>query len=134
MKHWIFALLVITLPLITYFILDNTMVDKKGFEAVAKVQYTKPMVVKFSSPMCLDCKKLEVTIKEVMPKYKDSVDYQSYTTQNKDKTTNSMIKKYGVTLVPTMIFVKKDGGIYKRTEGYLTEPELESIIKGLING
>ena len=134
MKNWIIALAILIIPVVTYFVLDKTNSPKAAFEAQAQSSYSKPLVIKFSSPMCLDCKKLEGVTTVVMPKYADKVVYQKYTTQTNDKNTNAMIKKYNVTLVPTMIFVQKDGKIFKRTEGYMTEMELENIIKGLING
>lgn len=134
MKNWIIALAILIIPVVTYFVLDKTNSSKAAFEAQAQSSYSKPLVIKFSSPMCLDCKKLEGVTTVVMPKYADKVVYQKYTTQTNDKNTNAMIKKYNVTLVPTMIFVQKDGKIFKRTEGYMTEIELENILKGLING
>lgn len=132
MKNWIIALAILIIPMAAYFVLDKTNNSKAAFEAQAS--YAKPVVIKFSSPMCLDCKKLEGTINEVMPKYTDKVTYEKISTQSNDGKTSAMIKKYNVTLVPTMVFVKKDGNIYKRTEGYMTSNELEKIIKGLING
>lgn len=69
-----------------------------------------------------------------MPKYADKITYQKINAQSNDSASASLIKKYNVTLVPTMVFVKKDGTVYKRTEGYMPKSELEKIIKGLING
>lgn len=134
MKNWIVALAILIIPLAAYFVLDKTNAPKSSFEAHAQSGYTKPAVLKFSSPMCLDCKKLEGVTSVVMPKYSDKIEYKKYTTQNNDSETDALIKKYNITLVPTMIFVKKDGNMYKKTEGFMTEKELENILKGLING
>ena len=134
MKNWIVALAILIIPVVAYFVLDKTNSSKAAFEAQAQSSYSKPVVMKFSSPMCLDCKKLEGVTSVVMPQYADKVDYQKYTTQTNDSATDALIKKYNITLVPTMIFLKKDGNVYKKTEGYMTEKELESILKGLING
>ena len=134
MKNWIIALAIIIIPTVTYFVLDKTNSPKAAFEAQAQISYSKPVVLKFSSPMCLDCKKLEGVTSVVMPKYSDKIEYKKYTTQNNDSETDALIKKYNITLVPTMIFVKKDGNVYKKTEGFMTEKELENILKGLING
>lgn len=134
MKNWIIALAILIIPMATYFVLDKTHQDTAGFEAQAVNNMGKPVVIKFYSPMCLDCKKLESSINEVMPKYADKITYQKVNGQANDAASTALIKKYTVNLVPTMVFVKKDGAVYKRTEGYLTTPELETIIKGLING
>lgn len=132
MKNWIIGLAILIIPMVMYFVLDRTNSSKAAFEAQAS--YAKPVVMKFSSPMCLDCKKLEGTINEIIPKYADKIIYEKISSQASDSKTSAMIKKYNVTLVPTMIFLKKDGNVYKRTEGYMTSAELEKIIKGLING
>ncbi len=134
MKNWIIALAILIIPMVTYFVLDKTQASKAAFEAQATQNMSKPVVMKFSSPMCLDCKKLEGVISEVMPKYADKITYQKINAQSNDSASASLIKKYNVTLVPTMVFVKKDGTVYKRTEGYMPKSELEKIIKGLING
>ena len=132
MKNWIIALAVLIIPMLTYFVLDKTNSDKAAFEAQAKVSYTKPVVIKFASPMCLDCKKLESVMNEVMPKYTGKVDYQKINAQSNDSETQKMIKKYSVTLVPTTVFLKKDGNMYERIEGYMSKSQLEGILNGLV--
>ncbi len=132
MKNWIIALAVLLIPMLTYFVLDKTNSDKAAFEALAKPSYTKPVVIKFASPMCLDCKKLESVMNEVMPKYAGKIDYQKINAQSNDAETRKMIKKYSVTLVPTMVFLKKDGSMYDRTEGYMSKSQLEKILNGLL--
>ena len=37
-----------------------------------------------------------------------------------------MVKDYKVTVVPTLIFVSKDGQIIHREEGFLTESEIRT--------
>ena len=136
MKNWpknlIIALCVLILPMITYFVLDKTNADNASFEAIAASG--KPTVIKFSSQMCLDCKKLEATVNAVMPAYEDKVAYESINVQSNDKKVNQLIKKYNVTLVPTCVFLNKDGSTYKRTEGFLDKEEFEKYLKAIING
>lgn len=132
MKNWIIALAVLVIPMMTYYVLDKTHNANNAFEANAKNAYEKPVVIKFASPMCLDCKKLEAVMNEVMPKYEGKVIYQKVNTQNNDANTSALIKKHGVTLVPTLVFIKKDGTVHKQTEGYMTKNELESHIDALL--
>ena len=132
MKNWIIALAVLIIPMLTYFVLDKTNQSKTAFEAQAKSSYEKPVVIKFASPMCLDCKKLESVMNEVMPKYADKVTYQKINAQSNDSETQNLIKKYAVTLVPTTVFLKKDGNMYERIEGYMPKSQLEGILNGLI--
>ncbi len=132
MKNWIVALVVLLLPIVTYFVLDKTNGDKTNFEAVAASG--KPAVIKFGSTMCLDCKKMEAMMNEVMPQYADKVVYEKINSQSNDRNTQSMIKKYNVTVVPTVIFLNKDGSVYKKTEGAYDKKEFEKYIEGIING
>ena len=132
MKNWIIALAVIVIPMVTYYLLDKTHSANTAFEANAKNAYSNPVVIKFASPMCLDCKKLESVMNEVMPKYEGKVIYQKVNAQNNDSNTSALIKKYSVTLVPTVVFLKKDGLVYKQTEGYMTKKELENHINALL--
>lgn len=132
MKNWIVALAILILPIVTYFVLDKTNGDKTNFEAVAATG--KPAVIKFASSMCLDCKKMEAMMSEVMPAYSDKVVYEKVNSQSNDRNTKSMIKKYNVTVVPTVIFLNKDGSVYKKTEGAYDKKEFEEYLKGIING
>lgn len=117
--------------MVTYFVLDKTNGNKATFEAVAA---GKPTVIKFASAMCLDCKKMESVFNEVMPAYNDKVVYEKINAQSNDSTTQSMIEKYNVTLVPTVVFLKKDGSVYKKTEGAYSKQELEKYLKDIIDG
>ena len=131
MKNWIIALSILIIPMVAYFVLDKNQVAMTGFEAQAA---DKALVMKFSSPMCLDCKKMDEVIQTVMPKYADDVMYQSIDAQADNPQTNELIKKYNVTLVPTCVFLKKGGKLYKRTEGFVEPAQFEEYVKGLING
>lgn len=131
MKNWIIALSILILPMVAYFVLDKANGDTTGFVAQAA---DKPMIIKFYSPMCLDCKKIDTTIEAVLPEYAGMVSYEKLNAQANDARVNELVKKYKVTLVPTCVFLKKDGNVYKRTEGFLDQAEFKNIVKGLING
>lgn len=130
MKNWIVALIILVVPVIAYYALDKNSQNKVAFEAQAQVG--KPSVIKFYSTMCLDCKKLDVVTKEVMPKYADKLNYQAYNVQNNDKAVDALVQKYGVNLVPTMLFIKESGEVVKKTEGYLTNKQLEQNLNALL--
>lgn len=131
MKNWIIALAVIILPIATFFVLEKTNATT-ATEAVAQNTSTLPTIIKFASPMCLDCKKLEATMVEIMPAYENKVDYKKIDAQSKDSYTTDMIKKYNVTLVPTLVLIKKNGSIYKQVEGYFNKNDLKSMFDALL--
>lgn len=131
MRNWIIALAILVIPMVAYYALDKNAAQRAAFEAQAAQSMNKPVVIKFYSPMCLDCKKLDGVVKEVLPKYAERVTFQNINGQSSDKATEAMVQKYNVTLVPTMVFVKKDGTVYKRTEGCLAKEQLDKILSDL---
>ena len=91
----------------------------------------KPQILKFSSTMCLECKEVEKVFKELLPKYKDKIDYTEIIVDNRNDMKNTLIKKHNVTLVPTIIMINSDGSISKRIESSLPIDEMENYIKEL---
>ena len=130
MKNWTIVLIVLILPLIAYYFLDKSKLDNGSNIAVA--QTGKPTVIKFHSSMCLDCKKLEVVTSNIMPKYQQQINYQDINVQTSNSKMKELVKQYDITLVPTMIFKNSNGDVFKRTEGYISEEQLENILKSLL--
>ena len=131
MKNWIIVVLILVVPVVAYFAMDKNAAQKAAFEAQAAQATEKPVVIKFYSPMCLDCKKLEAVVKEVLPKYENRIIFQNINGQSNDAAAEALVSRYNVTLVPTMVFVKKDGTVYKRTEGCLAKEQLDHILSEL---
>ncbi|HNW25430.1 MAG TPA: thioredoxin family protein [Candidatus Gastranaerophilaceae bacterium] len=130
MKNFSIIALIFVIPLVAYMILtkpDASFANKAGGGV-------KAQVIKFASPMCLDCKKMDKILKELHPKYEGSINFIEIPVQNDDEYTKGQIEKYNVTLVPTMIFVNTKGQKVKKIEGYIDKDELEKIMKDLING
>lgn len=120
----IFAILII--PVLAFF----GLTFQKDSSAVAEAK-GKPQIIKFSSTMCLECKEVEKVFKELMPKYSDKVTYTEIIVDNRNDMKNSMIKKYNVQLVPTIIMLNSDGTQYMRIESAIPKSQMEEYIKGL---
>ena len=137
MKNWIIVLLIFVLPLGLYAYLDakaqNAIMCKAKSATEAPV--SKAKIVKFSSPMCSECKEASEEITKAMKNYKDEVlveEINVVENVGKDKDYNkSMIKKYKVTLVPTLVFLDKNGNVAKRYEGAMKSDEIIEIINGI---
>ena len=91
-------------------------------------------IIKFSSPMCYECQELEKVFNEIYPEYANKVSLRKIDVTSKDKSTKDLIKKHEVKLVPTCIFMNKNGDIIRRTEGLIQPRILENYIKEQING
>lgn len=122
--------LIFVVPLIAYFFLS------KPSESLASKTSTanKPQVIKFTSLMCLDCKKLDKVIKEVYPKYSDKVVLVEVHVQNNDDYTKKQVEKYNVTLVPTLIILDAKGKKLNKIEGFVEKEKLDKLMKDLSNG
>lgn len=127
MKNFSIITLIFVVPLIAYMLLskpDASFANKT-------TSPNKPQIIKFTSLMCLDCKKLDKVMKEIYPKYSDKIVLVEVQVQSDDAYTKSQIEKYNVTLVPTMIFLDSKGRKVSKTEGFLEKNELEKYMKEL---
>ena len=128
-KNFNIISLIIALPLLAFFILSS-----RNESLAQKSNSTeKPQIIKFTSLMCLDCKRLNEVMVKVYPKYSEDIILTEVQVQNNDKYTNDQIAKYNVSLVPTMILLDKKGNKIEKIEGFLPEKDLENKMKAMLN-
>ena len=136
-KNMIIIALVFAIPLIAFAVLNNanTTTAKTDVNVEQKtddlIAMGKPQVIKFSSAMCLDCQTMNKLFKEVFPKYNERIVLTEVHVQDGNAFTGELIKKYNVTLVPTMIFLDSNNRQVKRIEGAIEKNELEGYLEGL---
>lgn len=131
MKNWIITLLVFTIPVIAYFSLKNS---EDARNAVVAQATEKPTVMKFESPMCNDCQKLKKEMEPLKPMYSNFVDFIDINATLMDKKTQEEVEMYGVTVVPTIIFLDANKNKTHKLEGFTPKATIEKHIKELING
>ena len=131
MKNWIITLLVFILPVIGYFGLKNSQSARNAMIAQA---IEKPTVMKFESPMCADCQKLKKEMEGLKPIYSNSVNFVDINATSLDKKTQEEVEMYGVTVVPTIIFLDSNKNKVNKLEGFTQKATIEKHIKELING
>lgn len=131
MKNWMIGLLVLVVPVALYMGLKNNKEMEASLSAHAA---DKPCVIKFSSPMCLDCKKIKGELEPLKPVYKDSVTFIEIDATSNDKKTQQQVEEYGVTVVPTVIFLDDANKKVRKIEGFTPKAKLEQYIKELIHG
>lgn len=130
MKNIITILLILIVPVAVYLYLSK---NSDTTSAVAKDK-TKPSIMIFTSAMCLDCQKMKSVINEVQPIYSDKINFISINALDKSKNVQDYIKKYGIVLVPTIIFVDENENQKNKVEGYIPKEELITEIEDIING
>ena len=129
MKKNIFIIsLIFLIPLLTYW-----GFTKNDLTTQPSMAFSGPEVIKFSSPMCAECQELEKIFEEVYPSYSNDIHLKKIDTTKRNGETKTLIKDYNVTLVPTTVFIKKDGTVTRRIEGSMQPKILENYLKELIN-
>ena len=128
-KNLIIISLIFALPLIAYAVLSGTKVESATQEHVSG----KPQIIKFSSKLCSDCKKMKRVFETVMPQYSGTVEVIEYDIEKNDKNINNAIDTYNVNLVPTVVYIDKNGKVVRKTEGYIDKHKFEAYVKEILN-
>ncbi|MDR1327468.1 MAG: thioredoxin family protein [Heliobacteriaceae bacterium] len=124
-KNLVIISLIFAVPLLAYWGL------KTSHPTDAKNASGQPQVIKFASDMCIDCQKMSKVFKELKPKYGDRIAFVDINVQDNNPGTTSMIKKYNVTLVPTIILLSSDGKQFRRLEDAVPLEEMDGYLKEL---
>lgn len=127
MKNFSIIALIFIVPLVAYMILSRPDASFANKTAMGN----KPQVIKFTSLMCLDCKKLGNVMKEVYPKYSNKITLVEIQVQNEDAYTKSQVEKYDITLVPTLIFINSKGKKVNKIEGFVDKEKLDKLMREL---
>lgn len=123
-KNILILLLIFIVPLFAYFTLS-----KANNSNVSIAETNRPKLIKFTSDMCGECKRVEPVVNNVMTKYQDSVQYIVIPVQVRNKYNVDMMTKYNVTLVPTIIILDKNQKIIQRIEGYVAYDTLDKYLR-----
>ena len=124
MKNWIIVLLIFLIPLGVY----TTLEIKRGsYVSEAKNNMGQAVVLKFTSPMCSECQ----SVQKILDKIKDNWELVEFREVNvaggasEKKEIKALIKKYNVTMVPTLVFIDNAGNVSKIIEVDMTQDDIE---------
>lgn len=137
MKNWIIVLLIFILPLGMYAYLDAKAQSEKvcKIEGNALVKNPKAKIIKFYSAMCSECQEMTQELNKAMENYKDSVIVEEINVVEQDKKaakySQNAIKEFKVTLVPTVVFLDKEGTIIKKHQGLMKSDEIIEVLDGI---
>lgn len=125
-RNIIIISLIFAIPLMLYMALTASN------STTAKTSETgKPQVVKFTSAMCLDCQTMNKVFKEIFPKYNGKIILTEIQVQDKNSFSEEQIKKYNVTLVPTIVLLNSGGKQVKRIEGAIPKEQMDKYLQEL---
>lgn len=126
-KNIIIIALIFIVPIIAYALLSETKTV-----SASKAVEGSPQVIKFSSKLCLDCKKIKTCFDDLKPEYQNKINFVEYDVQSNDKDISAAIDKYNISLVPTVIYIGKDGKEVRRTEGFVDKNTLKKYFDELL--
>jgi thioredoxin 1 len=94
----------------------------------AKKTPVKPMItfVELGSVNCIPCKMMKPVMEAVEKEYGDTVKvvfYDVWKPEHKDKSS-----RYKVRVIPTQVFLDKDGKEFHRHEGFYSKAEIKKVI------
>lgn len=103
--------------------------DKVGKSAAQRPSVFKPLVtfVEIGAARCIPCKAMQPIMKEVAEEYRGQVRvlfHDVWTQQGKIDA-----EKYNIRVIPTQVFLDKDGKEYFRHEGYFPKDGVVKVIK-----
>ncbi len=130
MKNIITILLILIVPICAYLFMSRNSVD---IMANAK-ENNLPVLMAFTSSMCMDCQKMKGILKEVEGDYTGRINFVMINALDKNRKVKDYLKKYNIVLVPTMIFLDENGNQINKIEGAVTKEVLISEIEEAING
>lgn len=89
-----------------------------------------PTLMDLGSHGCIPCDNLQPILSELSSKYKGKINVQFYDVNNSNKG-RELGQKYGVTTIPTLIFLDKTGKEVKRMVGFQSKEVLENQFRTL---
>ncbi len=103
--------------------------DKTGKPAAFKPSVFKPLVtfVEIGAARCIPCKAMQPIMKEVAETYKGQVVVIFHDVWTQQGRLDA--EKHNIRVIPTQVFLNKDGKEYFRHEGYFPKEELIKVLK-----
>lgn len=105
----------------------SAVVEKKIENKIEKKSEIKVTFIELGSINCIPCKMMQPIMEEIEEEYKNQVKVVFYDVWT--PTGRPYAKDYRIKVIPTQIFLDKDGNEYFRHEGFFPKEELVKILK-----
>jgi len=120
-------LFIVTAALLTSFTLLSLSADCRNALAQTSSDAVKVTFIEIGAAKCIPCKAMQPIMKAVAEEYKGQVNvvfHDVWTPKGKDDAL-----KYNIRIIPTQVFLDKDGKEYYRHEGFFPKEEVVRVIK-----
>jgi thioredoxin 1 len=118
---------VVTAAVLTVFTFILLSADCRNALAQTPSNGVKVTFVEIGSVNCIPCKAMQPIMKAVEEEYKGQVKIVFYDVWTQKGKTDAM--KYNIRVIPTQVFLDKDGKEYYRHEGYFPKDNVVRVIK-----
>ena len=90
---------------------------------------TTPLVtfVELGSVKCIPCRQMQPVMKAVEEKYGKQVNVVFYDVWRDDQ--REYAEKYGIKVIPTQVFLDREGKEFFRHEGFFPEAEIDKLLQ-----
>lgn len=125
MKRLLVGVLLMILPVAMACSKDSQSTDKAKTgekQGVAKITF-----IELGSVNCIPCKAMQPIMKSVEEKYGDQIKVTFYDVWQPDQ--RQYAQQYGIKLIPTQVFMDKDGKEIMRHEGFFPEKEIDAFLQ-----
>ncbi len=89
----------------------------------------KPLVtfVELGSVKCIPCRKMQPVMESVGKKYGDQITILFHDVWKPDQ--RHYAEKYGIRIIPTQVFLDREGKEFHRHEGFYPEAEIDKLLQ-----
>ena len=100
-----------------------------GIQSNNAVKDAPPLVtfVELGSVKCIPCRQMQPVMKAIGEKYGKQVNVVFYDVWQPDQ--RQYAEKYGIRVIPTQVFLGKDGTEFFRHEGFFPEAEIDKLLQ-----
>lgn len=106
--------------------------QKLAMKSAATEKVNHPRILYFYARWAEPCKRMEHRLKESMQPWADQVDFVAYDVD--DEANASIIRKYQVSPIPTVLYLDKSGKIASMNIGFSKNTDINSCIEKIIPG
>ena len=108
---------------------QNANSEKSSEDKPLKQENNKAKItfVELGSVNCIPCKAMQPVIKSVEEKYGDQIKIIFYDVWKPDQ--KKYAQEYKIKLIPTQVFLDKDGKEVFRHEGFFPEKEIDKLLQ-----
>ncbi len=100
---------------------------REKMESETEAKEMMVMFVELGSVNCIPCKMMQPIMEEIEKEYDKQVKVIFYDVWTREGQPYA--KKYGIRVIPTQVFLDKEGNEYYRHEGFFPKEELVKVLK-----